>query len=198
MDEYFTITDKSKVVELKIKGSRFITHIFHVKDKEQVQQKYQTICKEYHDARHNCFAYRISEEEYRYSDDGEPSGTAGKPIFQVIKSRDLIQILVIVTRYFGGTKLGKGGLVRAYSDATKEALNNVKIITKIKYTATKISAEYDQLNDLMQIINKYSGKIENTGYGEKISLNIKIPSSKFSSFQGEINRIIRFNKSAMG
>jgi uncharacterized YigZ family protein len=190
MDEYFTVIDKSKAFELKIKGSRFIAHVFHIENKKQVQLKYQNICKEYHDARHNCFAYRISDEDFRYSDDGEPAGTAGKPIFQVLKSKDLYQTLIIVTRYFGGIKLGTGGLSRAYSDACKEALSRVKIVTEVRYTATSIQIGYEQLKFIIHLISKYKGKINRTDYGEKISLAIKIPRSVFSSFQKEINHII--------
>jgi uncharacterized YigZ family protein len=191
MDNYYTVSDKSKAAELKIKGSRFITHIFHVENKNQVQSKYQSICTEYHDARHNCFAYRILEEEYRFSDDGEPSGTAGKPIFQVIKTRDLYQVLIVVTRYFGGIKLGTGGLARAYSEASKEGLNNVHIISEMQYTETNIQIGYDQFKSVSFLINKYDGKTDQINYGGKVTLAIKIPRSKFSNFQQEINHIIR-------
>jgi uncharacterized YigZ family protein len=190
MDEYFTVIDKSKAAESKIKGSRFIAHVFHVENKKQVQLKYRNICKEYHDARHNCFAYRISDEDFRYSDDGEPAGTAGKPIFQVLKSKDLYQTLIIVTRYFGGIKLGTGGLSRAYSDACKEALSRVKIVTEVRYTATSIQIGYEQLTFITHLVSKYKGKIDRTDYGEKISLAVKIPRSVFSSFQKEINHIV--------
>ena len=118
--------------EIIEKKSRFIANIFYIESESEAEDIIKEIKKEYYDARHNCFAYIIDRENIsKFSDDGEPSGTAGVPILNILKGRNLSNILVIVTRYFGGTLLGTGGLVRAYSDATIEALKNADIITKI-------------------------------------------------------------------
>ena len=191
MDEYFTVIDKPKAAEIKIKGSKFIAHIFNVENPDQAQSKYSKICEEYHDARHNCFAYRITDTEYRYSDDGEPAGTAGKPIFQIIIGKDLYYILIVVTRYFGGTKLGIGGLSRAYSCVAQKALSSIKIINTRRYTSTTIQIRYDQLNEIMNIINKFEGEIDKSDYAEQVTINLKIPRIKFSDFRREIDHIIK-------
>ena len=122
-DYYLTIQETSGA-EIKIKGSRFIGIISPVADKVNAEKILIEIRKEFRNATHNCFAYRINSQEFRYSDDGEPSGTAGRPILSMIDKYQLQRVVLVVTRYFGGTKLGTGGLIRAYSQsADKKSLN---------------------------------------------------------------------------
>ena len=121
-----TVSDKIHSTELKVKGSKFIASIIHSDNKFIAEKKYQEFKQKYYDASHNCYAYRISENDFRYSDDGEPSGTAGLPIFKVLENNEIFEALLVVTRYFGGTKLGTGGLARAYSDAALECINSAK------------------------------------------------------------------------
>lgn len=187
-DQYYTVSRKEAVAEIKVKGSRFISTINQVSNSQEADKLYQEIKKKYHDATHNCFAYRISGSDYRFSDDGEPSGTAGLPIFQVLQHQNLFEILVVITRYFGGTKLGTGGLVRAYSEAAKNGLQNCKKITKTKYITISLSTNYERYNALLRLINQYNGNFVESDYKENIELKIQIPQSKFSSFQQEFEQ----------
>ena len=126
---YKTI-EKNISAELVEKKSKFIANIFYIESKEEAEEIIKNTNKKYHDARHNCYAYRVFNNEEiieKSSDDGEPSGTAGAPMLTIISKNNLINILVIVTRYFGGILLGTGGLVKAYSDVTKKALENAKV-----------------------------------------------------------------------
>ena len=121
---------------------------------EDVKIQLEKIRKEFHDARHHCYAYRIGDEpfEFRSSDDGEPSGTAGKPIFGQIQSFELTDILIIVIRYFGGIKLGTGGLIQAYRSAARDAIENGSIVDKIRTVRVEIRFNYQQMNDVMKVI----------------------------------------------
>ena len=154
--------------EIIEKKSRFIANIFYIESESEAEDIIKEIKKEYYDARHNCFAYIIDRENIsKFSDDGEPSGTAGVPILNILKGRNLSNILVIVTRYFGGTLLGTGGLVRAYSDATIEALKNADIITKIYGKVIKIELEYKNLKSLEYHLKKEKINIVDIKYSAK-------------------------------
>ena len=130
-DTYKTIYEVSEG-NIKEKGSKFIAIAIPVISEEEIKSKLDELRKEYYDARHHCYAYRLGFEKlvYRYNDDGEPSGTAGRPIYGQIVSKDLTDVLVVVIRYFGGTKLGVSGLINAYKTASKEALNNQRLLLK--------------------------------------------------------------------
>ena len=131
--------------EIVVKKSRFIANIFHVESEDETLSILERMRKQYWDARHNCYGYIIgkNKELVRFSDDGEPGGTAGKPILEVIKGRDLTDILVLVTRYFGGVLLGTGGLVRAYTDATIEGLSNANLVTVTYMQKLGIEVDYN-------------------------------------------------------
>ena len=147
----------------KEKGSRFIAVAIPVETIEDVKLQLEKIRKEFHDARHHCYAYRIGDEpyEFRYNDDGEPSGTAGKPIFGQIQSFDLTDMLIIVIRYFGGIKLGTGGLIQAYRSAARNAIENGSIVDKIRTVKVEIRFNYQQMNDVMKIIKDENLRIMN-------------------------------------
>lgn len=140
----------------KEKGSKFIARTFHVETEDDIRLAIESVKKEFHDARHHCYAYRINPEDelFRSNDDGEPSGTAGKPIYNQILSFGLINVLVVVVRYFGGTKLGVSGLIRAYKSATKEALHQSKIVTRYIFREVELSFEYPLMNSVMMIIKE--------------------------------------------
>jgi uncharacterized YigZ family protein len=157
-----------------------------VLNKHQAESVYANIKRKYHDATHNCFAYRISADEFRYSDDGEPSGTAGLPIYKILENKNLSQTLIIVTRYFGGTKLGTGGLIHAYSDAALDVLDKSKIEVKVRYITITVETTYDNMSLLLDIINKYKGIIGKTEYTEKIFFCLQIPTTKFDEFNKNI------------
>jgi uncharacterized YigZ family protein len=156
-DTYRTIEKVSEGV-FKDKGSKFIALAIPVKTEEKVKEKLDEIKKQYHDARHHCYAYMLGPDKsaHRYNDDGEPSGTAGRPIFGQIQSFDLTNILIVVVRYFGGTKLGVSGLINAYKTATKEALNLADIKELTVKDVYELHYEYPLMNDVMRIIKEDS------------------------------------------
>ena len=162
----------------KKKKSKFIANVFYVESIEEAEQYIKDIKKEYHDAKHNCFAYAIETPEggiaVKYNDDGEPQGTAGAPILKLILEKGLSNILVIVTRYFGGILLGTGGLVRAYSGVVEEALRKAQIIEKARGYEVKIQVNYDNLENLRYHLEKMNIKILKVEYSEKIEITIDI------------------------
>lgn len=168
--------------EIVEKKSKFIAHIFYVETPEEADNYIKEIKKKYHDARHNVFAYAIETGDggiaVKYNDDGEPQGTAGSPILKIVLEQGLSNILVIVTRYFGGILLGTGGLVRAYSDATLKALEKTEYIEKIIGYKVKICVEYDQLEQLKYYANKSNLKIVNIEYLENVEVNVEMPKEK--------------------
>jgi uncharacterized YigZ family protein len=152
-DTYKTIDSISEGV-YKEKGSKFIAEAIPVKDEDEVKIRLAELRKKYHDARHHCYAYRIGFEKdiFRTNDDGEPSGTAGKPIYGQLLSKDVTFVLVVVVRYFGGTKLGVSGLINAYRTATREALEIADIKTKVIQDVYEINYPYEVMNDVMKIM----------------------------------------------
>jgi len=180
-DEYRVPAQKAQS-ELKIKGSRFICTIIPCLGREDAEREYADHKKKYYDATHNCFAWRINESEWRYSDDGEPSGTAGKPILQAIDARGFKEILCVVTRYFGGTKLGTGGLIRAYGDCTVQALDQVK--TKIKTVWGMVEIEYDYAleNPVRKTLADFGGKLIKSRYDSSVAMTLAVPESSVKDF----------------
>lgn len=142
-DSMVTISNDA-INEIVIKNSRFICYLYHVEDIEEINDNLDYLSKKYKDATHICFAYILDGRE-KYSDDGEPGGTAGVPIMDVLKKNNIINILAVVVRYFGGTKLGAGGLIRAYSKATSETLNYTDLEEVVLYNYYELDASYDDL-----------------------------------------------------
>ena len=163
--------------EIVEKKSKFIANLFYVQSQEEAEEKIKEIRKKYHDARHNCYAYTIMTKEgiiNRMSDDGEPSGTAGNPMLNILIKKELINVLVIVTRYFGGILLGTGGLVRAYSDATIEAIEKAEfVIEQIGYEL-EITINYQEFEKIQYYCEKNKLSIINIEYEEKIKCNIEV------------------------
>ena len=152
-DTYKTITKTSSGL-FKDRGSKFIARAYPVKTEEEVKQHLEELRKEFYDARHHCYSYVLGFDKsaYRINDDGEPSGTAGRPIHGQLMSYDLTNVLVVVIRYFGGTKLGISGLINAYKTATKDALENTEIITNTINDVYELNFAYPDMNDAMKII----------------------------------------------
>jgi uncharacterized YigZ family protein len=142
-----------------VKGSLFIGTISHAGDKSVAENLLDRFRQEFHDATHNCYAYRIDESEYRFSDDGEPSGTAGKPILNMIDKYELLEVLVVVTRYYGGTKLGIGGLMRAYSECAEQLLHHAKINKQYNYHKIYIKYPFELENKIRQLLHRYRVRI---------------------------------------
>ena len=159
-DTYKTIESRSEGI-YKDKGSKFIAIALPVRSEEEVKAKLDEIRSEYHDARHHCFAYILGADKSasRFNDDGEPSGTAGRPIMGQINSNDLTNILVVVVRYFGGTKLGVRGLINAYKSSTSEAIASSSIIEKTIDEVYLITFDYAAMNQVMQIVKDPDVKI---------------------------------------
>jgi len=185
-DKYYTIAEKVRT-EIKIKGSKFISTIIPSTNIDDTNSFLKSIRQEFFDATHNCFAYRHLPDGslYRSSDDGEPSGSAGKPILFTITKYNFTNILVVVTRYFGGTKLGVGGLVRAYSDSAEESL---KIATpKVIYKSKKfsINCNYTDVSVVKRLIIPFAIHQEEE-YTDKVLINVDVPQSRAEEFTKHI------------
>lgn len=178
LNEHLTIKE-SKKAKLKEKGSIFIAQAFPIKSEDEAKARMEDLQKEFFDATHHCFAFRIGkakDESFKYSDAGEPRGTAGKPIFTAIQSKNLTNVLVVVTRYFGGVKLGTGGLSRAYHQSALKVLDECQIIKKIKKTKMSLSVALNAYGGVSKILSKYDGTILKSDFHEnnvKIKLEIK-------------------------
>ena len=155
-DSYYTIDQLSTGI-YKDKGSKFLSFAYPVKEESAIKEILLSVKKDYFDARHHCYAYRLGPEKlvFRSNDDGEPSGTAGKPILGQIVSKDLTDILIVVVRYFGGTLLGTSGLIHAYRDASADALANAGILKKFVFVSFQVFFDYQQLNQVMKIVKDY-------------------------------------------
>ncbi len=155
-DTYKTITKSSEGI-YKDKGSKFIALAFPVADEEEAKTILSQIRKEYYDAHHHCYAWALGyeQENHKFNDDGEPSGSAGKPIWGQIRSFELTNILIVAIRYFGGTKLGVRGLIDAYKGAAQDAIENNKIVTKTIRDYYSIYFDYPSMNDVMRIMKEF-------------------------------------------
>ncbi|HEY4787944.1 MAG TPA: YigZ family protein [Bacteroidales bacterium] len=152
-DTYLTISHPSTGI-FKDKGSKFLSFAYPVSNDKDIKEIVEKLKKQYFDARHHCYAYRLGAERltFRANDDGEPSGTAGKPILGQIDSRGLTNVLIVVVRYFGGILLGTGGLINAYRNASADALSNASVIQKYVHAVYKLTFSYDQMNNVMKVI----------------------------------------------
>ena len=152
-DTYKTIKSRSQAT-FRDRASKFIAIAAPVSTEDEVKEFLTSIKKEYFDATHHCYAYQLGFDKsaYRINDDGEPSGTAGRPIFGQIQSKDLTNVIVVVIRYYGGTKLGVSGLINAYKTATKEALDTAEIIEKTVKDVYELCFIYDRMNDVMKVL----------------------------------------------
>jgi uncharacterized YigZ family protein len=154
-DEYRTIATRSSGI-FKDRGSKFIAVAIPVDSVEKAMAAIEDTRKEYHDARHHCYAYMIGqgEETWRVNDDGEPSGSAGNPILGQIKSFNVTNLVIVVVRYFGGTLLGVGGLINAYRSAAREAMNSAKIVKRLVEEKYLVEFPYEMMNGIMKVIKE--------------------------------------------
>lgn len=178
-DTYKTIARKG-TAELTVKGSRFIGEAIPVESVEQAQAELDIIRKREYDATHHCSAWRVGPagEEWRYSDDGEPSGTAGPPILRHIEGRDLTNLIVVVTRYYGGTKLGTGGLIRAYGDTAAAALDDAPVVTRIIREPVSLVFGYEDTSPAMHTIGHFDAEIVETNYTEVTEIIVSVRKSE--------------------
>jgi len=178
-DEYKTIKEPAQG-SFRDKGSRFLAFAFPVSSEQEVKQKLETLRKQYYDATHHCYAYVLGFDKsaYRVNDDGEPSGTAGRPIYGQILSADLTNILIVIIRYYGGTKLGVPGLINAYKTATSEALSKAVKVTRIVKEMYQVEYPYEAMNDVMKIIKDESLEVINNEFGTKCVIRLAIRHSE--------------------
>ena len=178
--------------EIVEKKSKFIANLYYVQSEEEAEEIIKDIKKKYHDARHNCFAYNIlskDNEIYKSSDDGEPSGTAGAPMLNILKKNELINVLVIVTRYFGGILLGTGGLVKAYSQATIEAIEKAEFVHEEVGYEIKLVLDYSELEKLQYYCKTNNINISNIEYENKINCIIEMNKQEKENFINNLNKM---------
>ena len=184
-NDSFQTLAKPCQAELKVKGSRFLGYAAPVSDKEDAEKIIESIRKTFFDATHHCYAYRLglhAEEMTRVSDDGEPSGSAGRPILTVVEGLGLTDLVVVVTRYFGGTKLGVGGLVRAYGGTASLVLEKAEIIRRFLTDSVRIDCTYPQLGAVLKAVDQFGANVEQSAYQEQVRLSVIIRRQKTDAF----------------
>lgn len=177
MEKFKTILEKNTTAEIIEKKSRFIANLFYVETPQEAENKIKQIKKKYYDAKHNCFAYiTLNENEIqkKCSDDGEPSGTAGAPMLEILEKQSIYNVVVIVTRYFGGILLGTGGLVRAYSDSLKEAIKKSTLVEQETGYEAEIKLPYADFEKFKYYCNKNNINIINSEYSDFIICKIEV------------------------
>lgn len=193
-DSYKTIEHKAEgyIIERK---SKFISYILPVNTEEEVKEILEEYRRKHYNARHICWAYMLghSREDFRSNDDGEPSGTAGRPILGQINSHELTNVLVLVVRYFGGTLLGTGGLVRAYKEATVAAIENAAIVEKTIDNTFAIKFEYPLLNEVMRILNQFDEAKWTQNFTETCELEISIRQTQYKELAKKLSSIYGVN-----
>ena len=183
LSHYLTVKQDGEH-EIVIEKSRFIAHITRAETEEQAHEFIQSIKKKHWNATHNCSAYLIGENDQiqKANDDGEPSGTAGVPILEVLKKRNLKDTVVVVTRYFGGIKLGAGGLIRAYGKATSEGLNTVGIVERRLVQTAHVTIDYTWLGKLEKELRASEHKIKKIHYLDKVEIEVYVEEAKTRTF----------------
>ncbi|RKX28324.1 MAG: YigZ family protein [Candidatus Zixiibacteriota bacterium] len=187
-DAYYTIASEVKH-ETKVKGSRFIAECSTVTSTEEALAALEMIRKREHAATHHCFAWRVglfNDIAFKYSDDGEPSGTAGRPIYDSICGRNLENVLVVVTRYFGGTKLGTGGLVRAYSNAAAGALNKAGRKENFLTEQYRVDIDFALFDQLTRLLHHYKAHQVKADYSDHVTLEVEVRLTKSESLRADI------------
>lgn len=174
--------------EIEEKKSLFIAHIYHVESEEEAVCNINEVKKKYWDARHNCYAYVVGEraELQRFSDDGEPQGTAGKPILDIITKSGIYNCLIVVTRYFGGTLLGTGGLIRAYQAAAKEGLAHSTVLDVMPGIRGEMNTDYNSIGKIQYICAEMGIDILQTEYTENVHIEIVTELEKYGQFVQKI------------
>lgn len=196
-DEYRTIKSLSEG-QYSEKRSKFLAFALPVENVDEVRELVAQYQKKYYDARHACYAYMIGADRqtFRANDNGEPSGTAGKPILSQINSNELTNILIIVVRYFGGIKLGTSGLIQAYKAATAEAISNAEIVTKTVDENLSVVYEFPMMNSVMKVIKDLNPKIISQGYETDCTMTLQIRKGMIPELKSRLSKIdtLRFEE----
>ena len=185
MTEYLIPTGHSET-EFTEKRSRFIGRVWRVSSEEEARQHIEETKKRYHDARHNCWCYLIKDGPVRYSDDGEPQGTAGQPMLNVFQREGVTDVCCVVTRYFGGVLLGAGGLVRAYTQSAKDALDAAGISVVRRWVAMEVPCTYAQFETMRREVEAFGGVVEGTDYGADVVLSVLLPEERAADFSARV------------
>lgn len=187
MRDYFSVAEPFENT-IVISKSRFITTLLPIKDYDDAIAKVKSISKKYGDATHNCYAFISNESatEQRFSDDGEPQGTAGVPMLEVLKKRGVYMTLAVVTRYFGGIKLGASGLVGAYSSSVSEALDKAKSVKMTWADVIKITVSYSIYKKVEDACLGKGGQVESVEYGNDVTLTVAIPEESSKDFVAKV------------
>ncbi|MEX0746742.1 MAG: YigZ family protein [Rhodothermales bacterium] len=182
-DTYRTIEDPVRA-DTKVMGSRFIAEAFPIVDEVEAESRIELVRRREYSATHHCTAFRFGVDGsiFRSNDDGEPSGTAGQPILRQIDARDLTNTLVVVTRYFGGTKLGTGGLIRAYGDAAATALDSAKIVRHVITVPVHVSFEYEDTSPAMHTIERFHAEVVESRYSDRTDLGVFVRRNDVENF----------------
>lgn len=172
------------------KNSDFLTFLHPVTSREEAMTQVEGYRKQYPDASHVCWAYVIGNtrqpKTQAFSDDGEPSGTAGKPMLHVLTERDVGNSLAVVVRYFGGVKLGAGGLVRAYSGAVSEAVNRAQLVQVTPSVQLKVMVDFARETKVRHLVNLYQGQIVDVAYASEVSIDISLPAAQAAQFAQQV------------
>lgn len=187
-DQYFTIA-KEATAELKIKNSRFIGETCLVESVEQATERLQIIRKREHSATHHCYAYQVGlfgQTQFKYSDDGEPSGTAGKPIYDQLTGSGLSNLLIVVTRYYGGTQLGTGGLTHAYSETAQAVLEVSGRKEHFLQTEFDLQIEFPLYDRVQRLVAKLGASIINSDFSDQVTLRLAIRKSRAEELRNHL------------
>jgi uncharacterized YigZ family protein len=185
-----TVSEENRI-QFKEKGSNFITYLFPIKTEEEFKIRLYELKSEFPDASHHCYGFRLDKKgnSDRSSDDGEPSGTAGKPILNQLLSNDLNYCAIVIIRYFGGVKLGTGGLIKAYKEASKAVIESADIILEIEKTKGKISFDFEFSSEINKLIKLYSIEIIRKEANDKLNLFVSIPLEKMELLKSQIEKL---------
>lgn len=188
MRDHYTTIEAPNRVEIKVRGSRFIASACPVSSREEAEQALAEIRRKFHDATHHCFAYRLGPDgtDFRASDGGEPSGSAGKPILAAIDRGGFSNVLLVVTRYFGGTRLGVGGLARAYGEAAAGVLATATPRLCYAMVTLRASFPHAMVSPVMHAVEKVGAKIEGTEYDEDVHLELSVRASRADELEAAL------------
>lgn len=189
-DTYKTIEEPSEGI-FRDKGSKFVAYAYPFKDESKLKEIIALLKAEHPKARHHCWAYRLTPDRtvFRVNDDGEPSGTAGRPILNVLLSQDITNLLVVVVRYFGGTLLGVPGLINAYKTATQEAIDNNVIVERTVNDIYAVHFDYLQMNDVMKIVKEYDLKVLSQNFDTSCTIHIEMRKLQVNELVGKLESI---------
>lgn len=197
-DSYLTVEDRAEIL-YKEKGSKFYSFVFPVSEQGEVKSILDELKKKYYDATHHCYAYILGfeKEVFRMNDDGEPSSTAGKPIYGQLQSKNLTNVLLVVVRYFGGTKLGVSGLIKAYKTAAAECLASAVIVEKKVRLMYEVVFPYEKMNAVMSILKELKAEQRRHSFEIQCSIEILIDNSNQNKFESATSKLEKTNFSLL-